>query len=218
MAEVLKQINTTNTSIDAHSAVTSSSSSIINANDKKLSHNISPNNLIGTDHDNVSNDSHHCWDVITPHSFTPQEWPRRGVTCDGLTDRQQQALIRCAPEDMTSGFFVALFQKSRKENSNHIKNTKDNLHMTDNVNHKDSKSNNTSIINTNIKNKIAQSSAETTPTSTTTTDTTINTDHPRKRSRLPEITDNYTCSSVCVKSLTNQSYWKPYSSYSFKAW
>lgn len=49
------------------------------------------------------------WTLAAPPRLSG--WARRGVTCDGLTKEQSKCLIRCLPEDNTSGFFVALFQK-----------------------------------------------------------------------------------------------------------
>lgn len=62
--------------------------------------------------------SSYIWNVLTPTNMTVNEWKRRGEACEGLTHSQQEALIRCSPEDMTSGFFVSLFHKTQRISSN----------------------------------------------------------------------------------------------------
>ena len=50
------------------------------------------------------------WIIEAPNRF--KSWNRRGLTHDGLSAEESNALIRCDGDDETNGFFVALFRKN----------------------------------------------------------------------------------------------------------
>lgn len=47
------------------------------------------------------------WQLVAPYRMAT--WERRGNSVDGLTEFEQQCLVRCLPEDGMNGFFVSLF-------------------------------------------------------------------------------------------------------------
>ena len=53
------------------------------------------------------------WEVVEPVRFS--SWTRRGLSTEGLSSTDTNALIRCTPADGANGFFVALFQLKKND-------------------------------------------------------------------------------------------------------